>query len=59
LRVLVYRKRVHYHSTKNYQLDPFFPYDGYFEDTAVSNLTPTRAPSGLRRWAHRKRPSRT
>jgi hypothetical protein len=40
LRVVVYRKRVHHHSPKNYQLDLFSPDDGYFEYSAVAtNLT--------------------
>jgi hypothetical protein len=42
LRVVVYRKRVHHPSSKNYQLDLFSPDDGYFECSAVaSNLTLT------------------
>jgi hypothetical protein len=43
LRVLVYRKRVHHLSPKNYQLDLFSPDDGYFEYSAVAtnlSLTP-------------------
>lgn len=36
LRVVVYRKRVHHQSKKNYQLDLFDPEDGYFEYSAVS-----------------------
>ena len=36
LRVVVYRKPVHHHSKKNYQLDLFDPEDGYFEYSAVS-----------------------
>jgi hypothetical protein len=40
LRVVVYRKRVHHPSPKNYQLDLFLPDDGYFEYSAVAtNLT--------------------
>jgi hypothetical protein len=40
LRVVVYRKRVHHETKKNYQLDLFDPDDGYFEYSAVStNLT--------------------
>jgi DDE family transposase len=40
LRVVVYRKRVHHQSAKNYQLDLFSPDDGYFEYSAVAtNLT--------------------
>jgi hypothetical protein len=39
LRVVVYRKRVHHRSPKNFQLDLFDPDDGYFEYSAVtSNL---------------------
>ena len=42
LRVVVYRKRVHHLSPKNYQLDLFSPDDGYFEYSAVAtNLTLT------------------
>ena len=42
LRVVVYRKRVHHQSPKNYQLDLFSPDDGYFEYSAVAtNLTLT------------------
>ena len=43
LRVVVYRKRVHHQSPKNYQLDLFSPDDGYFEYSAVATnlaLTP-------------------
>jgi hypothetical protein len=39
LRVVIYRKRVHHRSPKNFQLDLFNPDDGYFEYSAVtSNL---------------------
>ena len=42
LRIVVYRKRVHHQSPKNYQLDLFSPNDGYFEYSAVAtNLTLT------------------
>lgn len=42
LRVVVYRKRVHHQSARNYQLDLFSPDDGYFEYSAVAtNLTLT------------------
>jgi hypothetical protein len=42
LRVVVYRKRIHHLSAKNYQLDLFSPDDGYFEYSAVAtNLTLT------------------
>ena len=36
LRVVIYRKRVHHRSIKNYQLDLFDPADGYFEYSAVA-----------------------
>jgi hypothetical protein len=36
LRVVVYRKRVHHRSPKNFQLDLFSPDDGYFEYSAVT-----------------------
>jgi hypothetical protein len=36
LRVVVYRKRVHHKSHRNYQLDLFDPNDGYFEYSAVA-----------------------
>jgi hypothetical protein len=41
--VVIYRKRVHHLSPKNYQLDLFSPDDGYFEYSAVATnlaLTP-------------------
>ena len=60
LRVVVYRKRVHHLSPKNYQLDLFSPDDGYFEYSAVAtNLTLTPRPCGpsLPAVARRKRPS--
>jgi Transposase DDE domain group 1 len=42
LRTVVYRKRVHHRSPKNFQLDLFSPDDGYFEYSAVAtNLTLT------------------
>jgi hypothetical protein len=42
LRVVVYRKRVHHQSARNYQLDLFSLDDGYFEYSAVAtNLTLT------------------
>jgi hypothetical protein len=43
LQVVIYRKQVHHLSLKNYQLDLFFPDDGYFEYSAVATtlaLTP-------------------
>ena len=40
--MVVYRKRIHHPSSKNYQLDLFSPDDGYFEYSAVAtNLTLT------------------
>jgi hypothetical protein len=36
LRTVVYRKRVHHLSPKNFQLDLFSPDDGYFEYSAVT-----------------------
>lgn len=46
LRVVIYRKRVHHRSRKNYQLDLFDPADGYFEYSAVAtNLS--MDPKGL------------
>ena len=35
MRVVVYRKRVHHRTAKNYQLDLFDPDNGYFEYSAV------------------------
>ena len=35
MRVVVYRKRVHHRSAKNYQLDLFDPDDGSFEYSAI------------------------
>ncbi len=35
MRVVVYRKRVHHRTAKNYRLDLFDPDDGYFEYSAV------------------------
>jgi hypothetical protein len=46
LRVVVYRKRVHHTSSKNYQLDLFLPDDGYFDYSAVAT-TLTLAPQAL------------
>lgn len=39
LRVIVYRKKIHHKSRKNYQLDLFDPDDGYFEYSAVTTNT--------------------
>lgn len=36
LRVVIYRKRVHHRTRKNFQLDLFDPADGYFEYSAVA-----------------------
>jgi len=36
LRVVIYRKRVHHKSRKNYQLDLFDPDDGYYEYSAIA-----------------------
>lgn len=35
-RVVVYRKRVHHRSSKNFQLDLFDPTDGYYEYSAIA-----------------------
>ena len=45
VRIVIYRKRVHHKSPKNYQLDLFDPDDGYWEYSAVAtnlDLTPKR-----------------
>jgi hypothetical protein len=36
MRVVIYRKRVHHRTAKNYQLDLFDPSDGYYEYSAVA-----------------------
>lgn len=36
LRVVIYRKRVHHESPKNFQLDLFSPDDGHFEYSAIT-----------------------
>ncbi len=36
VRVVIYRKRVHHRSAKNFQLDLFDPNDGYYEYSAVA-----------------------
>ena len=42
MRVVIYRKRVHHRTAKNYQLDLFDPDDGYYEYSAiVTNKTIT------------------
>ena len=48
LRVVVYRKRVHHDTAKNYQLDLFSPDDGTFEYSAVT----TNKPLGLKALWH-------
>jgi hypothetical protein len=40
LRVVIYRRRVHHRSPKNYQLDLFDPDDGYYEYSAVTTDLP-------------------
>lgn len=47
LRVVIYRKRVHHRSRKNYQLDLFDPDDGYWEYSAV---TTNLSLGGRRLW---------
>ena len=48
LRVVLYRKRVHHETRKNFQLDLFSPDDGYFEYSAV---TTNKVLSGPALWA--------
>lgn len=36
LRVVIYRKKVHHHTRKNFQLDLFDPADGHFEYSAIA-----------------------
>jgi hypothetical protein len=43
LRVVIYRKKVHHKSRKNYQLDLFDPNDGYYEYSAVTTNLPWKA----------------
>ena len=43
LRVVVYRKPVHHHSRKNYQLNLFDPDNGYYEYSAVATNLELRA----------------
>ena len=61
LRVVVYRKRIHHRSPKNYQLDLFSPDDGYFEYSAVATKKSHAYPAGFVVFsplaARRKRPS--
>jgi len=45
LRVLVYRKPVHHHTNKNYQLDLFDPDNGYYEYSAVTTNLELGAPA--------------
>ncbi len=47
LRVVIYRKKVHHKSRKNYQLDLFNPDDGHWEYSAV---TTNRSLGGKRLW---------
>ena len=47
LRVVIYRKRVHHRSAKNFQLDLFDPDDGYYEYSAVATNLDL---SGRRLW---------
>ena len=47
MRVVVYRKRVHHRTAKNYQLDLFDPNDGYFEYSAVAT---NKAVTGRTLW---------
>lgn len=46
-RVVIYRKRVHHRSPKNYQLDLFDPGNGYYEYSAVTTNLPL---SSRRLW---------
>lgn len=46
-RVVIYRKRIHHKSAKNYQLDLFDPDDGYYEYSAVTTNRPV---SGRTLW---------
>jgi len=48
LRVVVYRKRVHHETRKNFQLDLFSPDDGHFEYSAVAT---NKALSPAALWA--------
>jgi hypothetical protein len=48
LRVVIYRKKVHHKSRKNYQLDLFDPGDGHWEYSAIT----TNLPLGGRRLWH-------
>ncbi len=45
LRVVVYRKRVHHPSRKNYQLDLFDPDNGYYEYSALTTNLELMAPA--------------
>lgn len=45
LRVVVYRKPVHHHTQKNYQLDLFDPDNGYYEYSAVTTNLEIKAPA--------------
>ncbi len=48
LRVVIYRKKVHHHALKNYQLDLFDPSDGHFEYSAIAT---NKTLSGKNLWA--------
>ena len=45
LRVVIYRKRVHHETRKNFQLDLFSPDDGHFEYSAVTTNKALSAPA--------------
>lgn len=47
LRVVIYRKRIHHRSAKNFQLDLFDPDDGYYEYSAVAT---NKSVSGRTLW---------
>jgi hypothetical protein len=57
LRVVVYCKRVHHRSPKNFRLDLFHPGDGSFEYSAVTSNNPRRCGSLPRAESPRRRPS--
>jgi hypothetical protein len=48
MRVVVYRKKVHHRSRKNYQLDLFDPSDGHFEYSAIAT---NKTLNGKNLWA--------
>lgn len=45
LRVVIYRKRVHHETRKNFQLDLFDPADGHYEYSAVATTKPLHGPA--------------